>query len=254
MSCTLAIGDRNPFNSTVEKIQRLIERSNSFSASKRENYIREESNAIQTDYEFVACRCSEKCWCRRYGCEGHYCLKHIPFEQFLQTFVKLWVAVPGRNRVPDAVMNGTSIEDLPRLKNAAEPLRQLRQEWSTVLAQVRSNTRCGLCDSAAPELPAISGIYGAKMWSQLYYDSVVPFDSKSEKKIRGAGYPDPVSRFQTMNENLFRDLRLFAERNGLPIREIRNLDTPWAVSFGPPGKPPGGQPLSRVLDKLFYCP
>jgi hypothetical protein len=56
-----------------------------------------------------------------------------------------------------------------------------------------------------------------------------------------------------MNEDLFCDLRRFAEAHNVDIPTIRALDSPHAVV---PGLTPtsGGQPLSRVVDKIFYSP
>jgi hypothetical protein len=41
------------------------------------------------------------------------------------------------------------------------------------------------------------------MWSQLFYDSVVPFDSNSKREIKNAGYTDPRRDFLAMNRELF---------------------------------------------------
>ena len=56
-----------------------------------------------------------------------------------------------------------------------------------------------------------------------------------------------------MNQELFEDLRRFASRNKLGVADLRGLDTPWevATNLNPVGN---GQPLSRVLDKMFYSP
>src|SRR4029077_18723572 len=75
----------------------------------------------------------------------------------------------------------------------------------------------------------------------------------SKKKIRDAGYPDPIKDFSAMNRELFRDLRRLSEKHRLSVADVRGLDspstivnrlTPWAH----------GQPLSRVVDKIFYSP
>lgn len=91
------------------------------------------------------------------------------------------------------------------------------------------------------------------MWSQLFYDSAVPFDSKSCSKITQSGYTNPLKDFAKMNRELFTDLRLFASRNNMDVVELRNLDRPWSVSQELVSNK-NGQPLSRVLDKIFYSP
>jgi hypothetical protein len=96
-------------------------------------------------------------------------------------------------------------------------------------------------------------LYEAKMWSQLYYDLIVPFDTGSRAKIKKAGYSDPEKNFLEMNRDLFRDLRRLAEYHGLGVTCLRAFDSPWSVC-PELQRPMGGQPLSRVLDKIFYKP
>jgi hypothetical protein len=91
------------------------------------------------------------------------------------------------------------------------------------------------------------------MWSQLFYDALVPFDTESRKKIKRAGYPDPIPNFFAMNTELFLDLRRLAEAHGLGVPGVRQLDSPSAVVPGL-ASPTNGQPLSRVVDKIFYSP
>jgi hypothetical protein len=91
------------------------------------------------------------------------------------------------------------------------------------------------------------------MWSQLFYDSLVPFDTKSKAKIKRAGYPDPERHFLAMNRELFRDLRKLSDAHRLGVPGIRHLDSPCSVIPQLPA-PAGGQPLSRVVDKIFYSP
>jgi hypothetical protein len=56
-----------------------------------------------------------------------------------------------------------------------------------------------------------------------------------------------------MNRELFRDLRRLSEEHGLGVPGIRQLDSPSMVAPHLP-VPAGGQPLSRVVDKIFYAP
>jgi len=97
----------------------------------------------------------------------------------------------------------------------------------------------------------VENLYEAKMWSQLFYDVLVPYDTTSIRIMRQAGYT--TTDFLAMNRELFQDLRRLAEEHELNVLNIRQLDSPSAIaaSLSPPA---GGQPLSRVLDKIFYSP
>jgi hypothetical protein len=130
-------------------------------------------------------------------------------------------------------------------------LKWLDQNWSASLAKARGCNKCGLCDPNISIEGGVTNLYEAKMWSQLFYDVLVPFDTASKKAIKRAGYP--TTDFLTMNRELFLDLRRFAEAHGLDVAAIRKLDSPSAIA---PSLSPlaGGQPLSRVLDKIFYNP
>jgi hypothetical protein len=86
-----------------------------------------------------------------------------------------------------------------------------------------------------------------------FYDSLIPFDSSSIRKIKQAGYPDPLLDFLAMNWKVFDDLRKPSECYRLGVPDIRRLDAPWTVDRRLP-EPVGGQPLSRVVDKIFYKP
>ena len=56
-----------------------------------------------------------------------------------------------------------------------------------------------------------------------------------------------------MNRELFADIRKLSDTHGLKIPDLRRLDTPGAVN-PQLREPAGGQPLSRVVDKIFYRP
>ena len=91
------------------------------------------------------------------------------------------------------------------------------------------------------------------MWSQLFYDSLVPYDTGSRTRIIQSGYTNPARDYTRTNQELFEDLRKFASRNKLGVADLRGLDTPWEVATNlVPVE--NGQPLSRVLDKMFYSP
>jgi hypothetical protein len=155
------------------------------------------------------------------------------------------------------VLEGTPFNGHER--NAIKPLKWLQENWSSILDEVRSYEKCGLCDPAVrlddhvSNGYEVSNLYAGKMWSQLFYDSLVPFDSKSRARIKSAGYSDPTKAFFAMNRELFRDLRTLSEDHKLGVPDIRQLDSPWMVVPQLP-VPVGGQPLSRVVDKIFYSP
>lgn len=234
-----------------DQVRQIISESNNQSAGGSQKYIKWENHAIRSDYEFIACPCEDNCWCKRNSCTGHYRIKEIPFEQFLRTYVKLWVPPKARENVTNAVVSGVPFSG--RQRNSVWILKWLRDNWAVILDTVRRYDKCGLCDSTTPLIGKVDNLYEAKMWSQLFYDSVVPFDTVSRQKIKKAGYNDPIKDFWGMNKALFQDMKAFSAIHGLGVSGIRHLDTPWSIipEFI---KPMGGQPLSRVLDKMFYSP
>jgi len=236
-----------------DEIRRRITDSNRQSARGRPNYLGGENRAIRSDYEFIACSCGEDCWCKRNACAGHYRLKKITFDQFLETYVSLWIDRNFRDKVKCAVREGSGFSGRWRAKNAVRALKCLREDWLGILDRVRGYDKCGLCDSTVPAAPHVSNLYEAKIWSQLFYDSIVPFDGESKGKITKAGYPRPARDFLAMNKALFRDLRKVAEAHRLKVPDIRQLDSPW-LDVPQLLPQPGGQPLSRVVDKIFYNP
>ena len=236
---------------TVKELKETIKESNKDSISGSQRYVYWENKAIQSDYEFIDCKCTDGCWCKRNGCIGHYRIKEIDFDQFLNTYVHLWVPPKARTNVKDAVLYGISFNG--RQRNAIPHLQWLMRNWDDTLKRARKNNKCGLCDNGIPMGIFINDLYQAKMWSQLFYDSAVPFDSKSRSKITQSGYTNPLKDFAKMNKELFTDLRLFASRNNMDVVELRNLDRPWSVSQELVSNK-NGQPLSRVLDKIFYSP
>jgi len=235
----------------LDEIRRVIQKSNERSAEGSQKYVVWENRALRTDYEFIKCPCADDCWCRRNACPGHYRLKEINFEAFLETYLKLWIPPKARERIKEAVLEGTPFGG--RQRNAIKPLQWLQANWSNILGKVREYNKCGLCDSPVPAVAQVSNLYEGKMWSQLFYDSLVPFDTRSRGRIKRAGYPDPTRDFLAMNRELFRDLRKLSDAHGLGVSGVRQLDSPCAV-VPQWWEPPGGQPLSRVVDKIFYSP
>jgi hypothetical protein len=235
----------------IETVRTLIADSNRESNEGLAKYVLCENRALHADYEFIACQCEDSCWCKRNACSGHYRLKDITFERFIETYVSLWTPPSAREAVKRAVLQGTPVNR--RYKNAIPALQDLRKRWHSDLGVARSFRKCGLCDLAEPAIPHIVNLYEAKIWSQLFYDGVIPFDSASKIKIRKAGYADPTKDFSAMNRELFRDLRTLSEKNGLSGADVRWLDQPWTIAnkLTPPAH---GQPLSRVVDKIFYRP
>ena len=72
---------------TIEELRRTIRESNKDSICGSQRYVYWENKAIQSDYEFIDCKCTDGCWCKRNGCIGHYRIKEIDFGQFLNTYV-----------------------------------------------------------------------------------------------------------------------------------------------------------------------
>ena len=90
-------------------IRRTIEESNQHSASCSQRYVFWENKAIRNDYEFVSCECTEACWCRKNKCNGHYKIREIDFDHFLDTYVHLWVPPKARESVRRAVLGGRTL-------------------------------------------------------------------------------------------------------------------------------------------------
>jgi hypothetical protein len=189
-----------------DEIRRVIRASNVASAQGSQEYVVWENRAIRSDYEFMACTCGNGCWCSRHACNGHYRIKEITFDEYLSTYVSLWIPPRSRRNVKDAVLKGTTFNGHQR--NAIWPLKWLQTNWSSVLGEVRRYDKCGLCDPAVPlddylrSRYEVDNLYAGKMWSQLFYDSLVPFDWKSKAKIKRAGYSDPTMAFFAMNREL----------------------------------------------------
>lgn len=235
----------------IEMLRDTVATSNRLSLEGVQRYVLWENQAIGRDYEFIPCPCNEKCWCRQHGCEGHYRIMDIGFKQFLETYTTLWIPPNARDRVISAVLMDGPFEG--RQRNAIEPLKWLHENCYQVIKRVREYERTGLCGEPPEIVPQVDNLYKAKIGSQLFYDSIVPFDTSSRPRMKRAGYPDPTRHFPATNIELFADLRIFAERFSLSMSEIRDLDSPWQIvpNFS---RQPGGQPLSRVLDKAFYTP
>jgi len=173
------------------------------------------------------------------------------FDQFLSSYLFLWIPDRARDGVEDAVMSDGSING--RQRNAVFYLQRLRASWNKAINTARNHKRCGICDGGVPRLPSIRNLYEAKIWSQLFYDSCVPFDTCSKREIVRAGYTSPLCDYSAMNRELFADLRTLAEKHSLTVLGIRQLDAPARVVLGLTALP-HGQPLSRVIDKVFYAP
>lgn len=234
---------------TPNAIRSAIRLSNIRARRTTQGYLMGENRAIEEDYDFIPCPCSEECWCQQNGCSGHYRIKNITFSKFLETYVALWIPPKARQIVKDAVVWNRRFEG--RQRNAPRYLKRLEDNWSSTLSWVRGFDRCGLCDSPAPEVSHVSNLYEAKMWSQLFYDSVLPFDTGSRTRIIRANYPDPKADFMETNRQVASDLREVAEKHQLSLIDIRGLDVPWEFD-NRLSQPVGGQPLSRVMDKMFY--
>ena len=242
---------------SLEEIRLLIRESNRASARGSQRYLVGENRAIQSDYDFVPCRCGDDCWCKRNACAGHYRLKEVTFDDYLATYLTLWIPPNARTNVKRAVVEGAPFDGHER--NAAKPLKWLQENWSGILADVRRYDKCGLChptgflEDQVSNRYEVSNLYAGKMWSQLFYDSLVPFDWKARARIKRAGYSDPTKAFFAMNREMFCDLRRLSEDHGLGVPGIRQLDSPHIILPQLPVSA-GGQPLSRVLDKIFYSP
>jgi hypothetical protein len=196
---------------SLDEIRRVIWESNKASVQGTQEYLVGENRAIHSAYDFTTCRCGDECWCKRNACVGHYRLKEVAFDEFLATYLTLWIPPKARRNVKDGVLEGAQFNGHER--NAIPPLKWLQENWSTVLETVTTYDRCGLCDPTVrledhvSNYYEVNNLYAGKMWSQLFYDSLVPFDWNSRAGIKRAGYADPTKAFFETSRELFRDLR-----------------------------------------------
>jgi hypothetical protein len=166
-----------------EEIRKRIEESNLASYKSRAQYVCWENRALRSDYEFIDCPCGPECWCKHRGCLGHYRIKEISFKQFVETYVNLWTPKNARENIKSAVLTGKPFRG--RQRNAIPALRWLHQNWSASLAKARGCNKCGLCDPNISIDGSVTNLYEAKMWSQLFYDVLVPFDTAKEGNQAG---------------------------------------------------------------------
>jgi hypothetical protein len=82
-----------------DEIRRVIRDSNKLSVQGSQEYVVWENRAIRSDYDFITCRCADECWCTRNACVGHYRLKRVTFDEFLATYVTLWIPPKARKNV-----------------------------------------------------------------------------------------------------------------------------------------------------------
>lgn len=238
-------------NWSKKYVEKTIFESNTVSAQGRQRYVYWENEIILDQYEFIDCTCDEDCWCRENKCTGHYRIKEINFDRFLDSYLKLWIPPTARINIKDGVLHDKPFQG--RQRNAIKYLVQLKEKWPERITEVRKNIKCGLCLPIFPDFVKAENLYEGKMWSQLYYDCLVPFDTNSKQRIRKLGYSDPIKDYQSFNKELFSDLRLFSQQEELSILNIRNLDQPWTLDESI-CHIRNGQPLSRVIDKIFYKP
>jgi hypothetical protein len=236
-------------NISLDKITEKIRTSNKESALGNQKYIYWENKAIIENYEFIPCECDDKCWCRQHSCTGHYRIKKMTFEKFIDIYVTLWTPPQVRDAVKAAVLKGLRFDG--RQINAVKHLRRLQAKWDITIDEASRWVKCGLCN-ILPKVPYIENLYEAKIISQLYYDVIIPFDTASRNRIISAGYDDPYLNYREMNRQIYADLNKTLDK--MSMQEIRfSIDMPWKahtdIKF-----PKDGQPISRIIDKMFYSP
>src|SRR5437867_1726254 len=101
-------------NLSPEEIRKRIEESNRDSYKGEAQYVCWENRALQSDYDFISCPCESECWCKRRGCLGHYRIKEMSFNQFLETYITLWIPSRARENVKSAVLTGKPFEGRQR--------------------------------------------------------------------------------------------------------------------------------------------
>lgn len=85
---------------------------------------------LSADYKFLRCPCGSDCWCQRNACDGHYRIKKITFDEFLEAYAALWIPPTARKNLKKAVLTGSPFKQ--RQRNAVEPLQRLRGRRNSV--------------------------------------------------------------------------------------------------------------------------
>lgn len=97
-----------------EEIRERIEGSNRASYNSQAQYVCWENRALHSDYDFICCPCESECWCKRRGCLGHYRIKEISFDRFLETYVTLWIPPRARNSIKRRRPRWWTIQGAPK--------------------------------------------------------------------------------------------------------------------------------------------
>lgn len=242
-------------NATTQQLAERIRESNRVAATKTTRYPKWEDRAIRECYMFCSCPCDEKCFCRKYGCTGHWVINgDLTFRKFLGHYVYLWT--PFHDSLENAVLYGDSPH--PRNKAAVSFLRHLSKTWNEKIRECEKYTKSLICDLPLDAdfrrfVETAKHLYHSKAVSQIFYDYVVPYDGGSRQELIRLGYGDPTLSLMNTNDRLAKDIRTFIERNGLTIPQFRQLDNPREYFPEIPTRATG-QPFSRIIDKIFYRP
>jgi hypothetical protein len=241
-----------PFDLSPRDFFAVIDRSNRNASENRNKYPLMEERAIQKMYNFVGCPCAPTCKCQVLGCCKHYVIKaDTEFTDYLQCYVKCWVDSRQQTALLDGV-NGTRIYE-GRAKKAVPVLKDIGYKWPSLIGAASSQPLTLVCDGALEKLATwvkkIPHLYEAKAISLLYYDLYLPYDTRSQVKLR-----QYYSReYLPMHREIRDDLLNYLRRYKLSLEDFRKFDVPGTY-FPDLRSVSPCRPISRVIDKAFYVP
>jgi hypothetical protein len=250
---------------SVDAWKQAIADSNARAMQKRHQYPPCEGAFLEECCVFAPPSCNASCFCRQVGCNGVWTLRpDLDFGTFLECYAELWVrgstafrlAVAGERAATRRTVNGIRV------------LQGLEESWSDwdgaghslpeVVSEVRRSYFCDdafdLIQPSAKRIQGLAydstGIYTAKLISQLFYDIAVPFDTNSRKKQENQRYTPSLYGDGAMR----REVREWLVAHRMSVDEFRSLDNAPSEHWLPQRRPDAtmGTACSRVLDKLFY--
>jgi hypothetical protein len=252
---------------SVDAWKRAISGSNAGAMRKRHPYPPQEGAFLQQCCLYQVPTCHKSCFCRAHGSDGVWTLRpDLDFETFLHFYGQLWIGVQRSSF--QAAVHDERRQARARWHVGMQLLREVQARWSDwdgqghSLPELASRVRRGFfCDDAfdliAPFVesirglcPGSSGVYTAKLVSQVFYDIAVPFDTLSRGAQERRGYAPSEYGAGALQ----RDVQRWLVDHRLSIPEFRQLDNAPSRYWRRGERPEAdvGTACSRVLDKLFY--
>ena len=256
-------------------IKSLIKDSNDDSMNNRNYYPLQMENALDCLYEFKDCNCNDDCYCKKCGCNGHWKLREdvpVTFSDLLPHFLKCFVNSSSHKIITDHLDNSVAFSKNTRGRASAyNILVEVKENWNQLFKIIKEfNNKTLICTAGGEPsflknvnlLKLINGInikkgkeniYKSKLYSMLFIDLVIPFDTASSKKIR-------QDLGLSVNENYLDCLKQWHDglidhfdRNKVKLSEFRRYDNP-KLTYKNSEFQEIHRPISRIIDKFYYTP